>query len=109
MKRFHVHVGVTDIDRSVAFYSSLFGARPSVVKGDYAKWMLEDPRINFAISMREDATKGVEHVGSLAYGGFLMGHFGIAAGVICNWSISINCHCYSDSSKHTYCSNSNSI
>ena len=63
MKRFHVHVGVTDIDRSVAFYSSLFGARPSVVKGDYAKWMLEDPRINFAISMREDATKGVEHVG----------------------------------------------
>ena len=64
MKRFHVHVGVTDIDHSIAFYSSLFGARPSVVKGDYAKWMLEDPRINFAISMREDATKGVEHVGS---------------------------------------------
>lgn len=63
MKRFHVHVGVTDIDKSVAFYSSLFGAEPSVVKADYAKWMLDDPRINFAISMRDDATKGIEHVG----------------------------------------------
>ena len=63
MKRFHVHVGVTDIDRSVAFYSSLFGAEPAVVKPDYAKWMLDDPRINFAISMRENAAKGIEHVG----------------------------------------------
>lgn len=63
MKRFHVHVGVTDIDKSVAFYSSLFGAEPTVVKVDYAKWMLDDPRINFAISMREDAAKGIEHVG----------------------------------------------
>lgn len=63
MKRFHVHVGVADIDKSVAFYSSLFGAEPSVVKADYAKWMLDDPRINFAISMREDAAKGIEHVG----------------------------------------------
>lgn len=63
MKRFHLHVGVTDIDQSVAFYSQLFGAEPSVVKPDYAKWMLEDPRINFAISMREDAVKGIEHVG----------------------------------------------
>ena len=63
MKRFHLHVGVTDIDQSVAFYSQLFGAQPSVVKPDYAKWMLEDPRINFAISMREGAAKGIEHVG----------------------------------------------
>ncbi|QFT76814.1 ArsI/CadI family heavy metal resistance metalloenzyme [Erythrobacter sp. THAF29] len=63
MKRFHVHVGVTDIDKSVAFYSSLFGAEPSVVKADYAKWTLEDPRINFAISKREGAAKGIEHVG----------------------------------------------
>ena len=58
MKRFHVHVGVTDIDKSVAFYSSLFGAEPAVLKADYAKWMLDDPRINFAISMREEAVKG---------------------------------------------------
>ena len=63
MKRFHVHVGVTDIDKSIAFYSSLFGAEPAVLKAEYAKWMLDDPRINFAISMREEAVKGIEHVG----------------------------------------------
>lgn len=63
MKRFHMHVGVTDLDASIAFCTHLFGAAPSVVKGDYAKWMLEDPRINFAISMREGAAKGIEHVG----------------------------------------------
>lgn len=63
MKRFHLHVGVTDLDASIAFYTRLFGAAPSVVKPDYAKWMLEDPRINFAISMREGAAKGIEHVG----------------------------------------------
>lgn len=63
MKRFHLHVGVTDLDASIAFYNSLFGAEPAVVKPDYAKWMLEDPRINFAISMRDGAAKGIEHVG----------------------------------------------
>lgn len=63
MKRFHMHVGVADLDASIAFYTHLFGAAPSVVKPDYAKWMLEDPRINFAISMREGAAKGIEHVG----------------------------------------------
>lgn len=63
MKRFHVHVGVSDVDKSIAFYSSLFGSEPSVVKADYAKWLLDDPRINFAISAREDAVKGIEHVG----------------------------------------------
>ena len=51
MKRFHVHVGVADLKQSVGFYSTLFGAEPSVLKDDYAKWMLDDPaRINFAIS-----------------------------------------------------------
>ena len=63
MKRFHVHVGVTDLDASIAFYSGLFGAEPSVTKPDYAKWMLEDPRINFAISRKCGAVKGIEHVG----------------------------------------------
>ena len=63
MKRFHVHLGVSDLDASVAFYSHLFGAEPSLLKPDYAKWMLEDPRINFAISMRDGAVKGIEHVG----------------------------------------------
>lgn len=62
MKRLHVHVGVDDLDRSVGFYSTLFGAEPTVVKADYAKWMLEDPRVNFAISSG-NAHKGVEHLG----------------------------------------------
>jgi catechol 2,3-dioxygenase-like lactoylglutathione lyase family enzyme len=63
MKRFHVHVGVADLDASIAFYSGLFGAAPSVTKSDYAKWMLEDPRVNFAISQKCGADKGVEHLG----------------------------------------------
>jgi catechol 2,3-dioxygenase-like lactoylglutathione lyase family enzyme len=63
MKRFHVHVGVSDLDRSIAFYTGLFGAEPSVTKSDYAKWMLDDPRINFAISQKCGAEKGVEHIG----------------------------------------------
>ena len=63
MKRLHVHVGVDNLDQSVAFYSALFGTEPSVTKSDYAKWMLEDPRVNFAISCKEGAAKGVEHLG----------------------------------------------
>lgn len=63
MKRLHVHVGVDDLDRSVAFYSGLFGADPTVTKPDYAKWMLDDPRVNFAISHKAGAIKGVEHLG----------------------------------------------
>jgi catechol 2,3-dioxygenase-like lactoylglutathione lyase family enzyme len=63
MKRMHVHVGVTDLERSVGFYTTLFGAPPSVVKPDYAKWMLEDPRVNFAISSGQHAAKGIEHLG----------------------------------------------
>ena len=63
MKRLHVHVGVTDLDQSIGFYSTLFGAGPSVVKDDYAKWMLDDPRVNFAISSGNHARNGVEHLG----------------------------------------------
>lgn len=63
MKRFHVHVGVADLDASIAFYTGLCGAAPSVTKADYAKWMLEDPRLNFAISQKDGATKGIEHIG----------------------------------------------
>ena len=63
MKRFHVHVGVADLDASIAFYSGLFGAAPTVAKADYAKWMLDDPRINFAISQKCGAAKGIEHLG----------------------------------------------
>jgi catechol 2,3-dioxygenase-like lactoylglutathione lyase family enzyme len=63
MKRFHVHVGVENLDASIAFYSHLFGEAPGVVKSDYAKWMLEDPRINFAVSSRDKTTPGIEHLG----------------------------------------------
>jgi catechol 2,3-dioxygenase-like lactoylglutathione lyase family enzyme len=63
MKRLHVHVGVEDIDRSIGFYSTLFGAEPNVVKRDYAKWMLDDPRVNFAISAGQDPQKGIRHLG----------------------------------------------
>jgi catechol 2,3-dioxygenase-like lactoylglutathione lyase family enzyme len=62
MKRFHVHVAVPHLAESIRFYSTLFGAEPSVRKDDYAKWMLEDPRINFAISQRGGAG-GVNHLG----------------------------------------------
>ncbi len=63
MKRLHVHVGVADLDQSVAFYSALFGSAPTTAKSDYAKWMLEDPRVNFAISSGDHAAKGIEHLG----------------------------------------------
>lgn len=62
MKRLHIHVGVKDLDRSVQFYSALFGQEPAKVKSDYAKWMLEDPRINFAISTRVGES-GIDHLG----------------------------------------------
>lgn len=62
MKRFHVHVAVKDLDQSIGFYSAMFGTAPAVVKPDYAKWMLEDPRVNFAISQRGQAP-GVNHLG----------------------------------------------
>jgi catechol 2,3-dioxygenase-like lactoylglutathione lyase family enzyme len=63
VKRLHVHVGVEDLDRSIAFYSALFASEPTVVKSDYAKWMLEDPRVNFAISSGDHAARGIEHLG----------------------------------------------
>jgi catechol 2,3-dioxygenase-like lactoylglutathione lyase family enzyme len=62
MKRFHLHLAVDDLETNVRFYSALFGAEPSVLKPDYAKWMLEDPRINFAISAR-GAKPGLDHLG----------------------------------------------
>jgi catechol 2,3-dioxygenase-like lactoylglutathione lyase family enzyme len=63
MKRLHVHVGVNDLDQSIRFYSTLFGSEPTVARPDYAKWMLEDPRVNFAISAGNQARKGIEHLG----------------------------------------------
>jgi catechol 2,3-dioxygenase-like lactoylglutathione lyase family enzyme len=62
MKRMHVHVSVEDIAKSIDFYSALFAAKPAVVKDDYAKWMLDDPRVNFAISTR-GRQPGLDHLG----------------------------------------------
>ena len=62
MKRFHVHAHVDDLQASIAFYSKMFAAEPARVETDYAKWMLEDPRINFAISTR-GGKPGVDHLG----------------------------------------------
>lgn len=62
MKRLHVHVAVEDLVHSIGFYSTLFAAEPAVVKPDYAKWMLDDPRVNFAISTRSGKS-GVDHLG----------------------------------------------
>jgi catechol 2,3-dioxygenase-like lactoylglutathione lyase family enzyme len=62
MKRFHIHVGVETLDESIRFYSALFGAEPVKTKPDYAKWLLEDPRVNFAISTRAKKN-GIDHLG----------------------------------------------
>jgi catechol 2,3-dioxygenase-like lactoylglutathione lyase family enzyme len=63
MKRLHVHMSVGDLDQSIRFYSTLFAAAPTVVKPDYAKWMLEDPRVNFAISTHAGGAPGIDHLG----------------------------------------------
>lgn len=68
MKRFHVHVAVHDLEKSVRFYKALFDAEPTVKKDDYAKWQLEDPRVNFAISTR-GAKTGLDHLGIQAEDG----------------------------------------
>jgi hypothetical protein len=63
MKRLHVHVAVEDLDQSIRFYSTLFASEPTVVKPDYAKWMLDDPRVNFAISTHSGRAPGLDHLG----------------------------------------------
>ena len=63
MKRLHVHVSVDDLAQSIRFYSTLFATEPSVTKSDYAKWMLEDPRVNFAISTQAGRASGISHLG----------------------------------------------
>ena len=63
MNRLHIHVSVDALEPSIAFYSALFGQQPSVLKDDYAKWEVEDPRVNFAISDRAGSNRGVNHLG----------------------------------------------
>ena len=62
MKRFHLHLAVDDLDKNIQFYSALFGVEPALRKPDYAKWMIDDPRVNFAISTRS-AKRGLDHLG----------------------------------------------
>src|SRR5919197_6748274 len=101
MKRFHVHVAVRDLEQSIRFYSALFGAEPAVKKDDYAKWMLEDPRINFAISDRS-SRKGVNHLGLQAETGAELEEIGTRlaqADVSTTAQKGANC-CYAKSDKY---------
>ena len=102
MKRFHVHVGVEDIEQSVRFYSGLFGAPPTVRKADYAKWMVEDPRLNFAISQRGGRI-GVNHLGLQADSAEELGRirerFTAADATTVHDEPGSNC-CYAKSDKH---------
>lgn len=103
MKRFHVHVSVNSLEESIGFYSSLFGTAPSVHKPDYAKWMLEDPRVNFAISQQKCGSKiGINHLGLQVDSGeelaALDAQFA-AAGLAGVKEEGANC-CYAKSDKH---------
>ncbi len=101
MKRFHVHVSVHDLEQSIRFYSALFGAEPAVNKPDYAKWMLEDPRINFAISNRR-AKAGIDHLGLQAENGAELEEIGTRlaqADVSITAQKGANC-CYAKSDKY---------
>lgn len=63
MKRLHVHTYVTDLDATIRFYETLFDAAPSVRRDDYAKWLLDDPAVNFAVSLADGRDAGIDHLG----------------------------------------------
>jgi len=101
MKRFHVHVGVSDLEDSAAFYTRLFGTGPTVLRHDYAKWMIDDPRINFAISTRK-GHGGIEHLGLQAENADELAEIRerlVAAGAEVADEPGANC-CYARSDKH---------
>ena len=101
MKRFHVNMAVGDLEGSKAFYTNLFGAEPTVVKRDYAKWMIEDPRINFAISTGRGRA-GIEHLGVQADSASELAEIRgrlIEAGAGIADDPGANC-CYAHSDKH---------
>ena len=102
MKRFHVHVGVADLEQSIRFYSRLFGVDPTVRKADYAKWMIDDPRLNFAISSR-GGPRGVNHLGlqvdEASELADLREHFAAADAASVVDELAANC-CYAKSDKH---------
>jgi catechol 2,3-dioxygenase-like lactoylglutathione lyase family enzyme len=102
MKRFHVHLGVPDLAASVRFYSDLFGMPPTVEKPDYAKWMLDDPRVNFAISHR-GARAGLNHLGVQAESANeladIRSHFAAADAAAVYDEPNVTC-CYARGNKH---------
>ena len=102
MKRFHVHLGVADLEQSIRFYSGLFGVPPTVRKDDYAKWMIDDPRVNFAISAR-GGNVGVNHLGlqadSAAELAGIREQFSAADRTSLQDEPGANC-CYAKSDKH---------
>ena len=101
MKRLHLHVSVPDLAQSIQFYETLFGAPPTVVKDDYAKWMLDDPKVNLAISQRDRAA-GVDHVGiqvdSAAELGELADRLKAAGNVTLDQEAATCCYAQSDKS-----------
>jgi catechol 2,3-dioxygenase-like lactoylglutathione lyase family enzyme len=101
MKRLHLHVSVPDLAQSIRFYETLFGAPPTVVKADYAKWMLDDPKVNLAISQRDRAA-GVDHVGiqvdSAAELGELADRLKTAGAVTIDQEATTCCYAQSDKS-----------
>ena len=101
MKRLHVHVSVHDLEQSIRFYSALFASTPSVKKDDYAKWMLDDPRVNFAISTWSPK-KGVDHLGIQAENGAELEELGARlaqADVSMTAQKGVSC-CYAKSDKY---------
>ncbi|HEX6156983.1 MAG TPA: ArsI/CadI family heavy metal resistance metalloenzyme [Burkholderiales bacterium] len=101
MKRLHVHVAVHDLQQSIRFYSALFAAQPAVKKDDYAKWMLDDPRVNFAISTRANKA-GLDHLGIQAENGAELEDLGTRlaqADVVVTAQKGASC-CYAKSDKY---------
>jgi catechol 2,3-dioxygenase-like lactoylglutathione lyase family enzyme len=101
VKRLHVHVSVRDLDQSIRFYSALFATQPVVTKHDYAKWMLDDPRVNFAISTRSGEA-GVDHLGIQAENGAELEDLGVRlaqADVAVTAQKGASC-CYAKSDKY---------
>ncbi|MEO8461558.1 MAG: ArsI/CadI family heavy metal resistance metalloenzyme [Dokdonella sp.] len=101
MKRMHIHVSVKDIDDSIRFYSGLFASEPTVRKDDYAKWLLDDPRVNFAISTRAQSV-GINHLGIQAENAEELAEIeqrAALANLRAEPETSANC-CYAQSNKH---------
>ena len=101
MKRLHVHVGVHDLKQSIRFYATLFGAEPTVLRNDYAKWQLDDPRVNFAISTFA-GKKGLDHLGIQTENGEELEDIGqrLAAAEVASASQKGATCCYAKSDKY---------